>query len=152
MTVRHAGLIALAVMLLVGAGYLYQSWLLAQRLPATRLEPIYFPVGLGVLLIVLSVIEVGRVLIAPQPGESERFQVPNLGKVLATIGLTAAYFLVWSRVGYFYLATATFFLSLLLVYATEYTPRKIAVMALVTAVFLACIYIVFERAFGIRLN
>lgn len=151
MTQKKAAYLALGILILVGVGYLYQTYLIAGQLPAGRTGPVQFPLALGIALIVLCVIEIVReVRRIPEPDETP-LQVPNAGKLAITIGLIAAYFLLWERFGLFYPLTFAFFLGLLVTYRADRTPRSLAILAAVAAVFVLFLYLVFQLAFGIRL-
>ena len=152
MTYKFAAFVALTLILLLGVGYLYYTYLIGVGLPAGQYGPIHFPVGLGLILIVLCLVEMVREYRrVPEPDE-ERLTIPNAGKLAATIGLTAAYFFVWSWLDQFYPTTFAFFLSLLLVYRGEYDLRTVALMAGFAGAFTLLLYLVFQLAFGIRLT
>lgn len=152
MTQKKAAYLVLGILILVGAGYLYQTYLIAGRLPAGRTGPVQFPLALGIALIVLCAIEFVREFRrTPEPDEPS-LQVPNAGKLAITIGLIGAYFLLWERFGLFYPLTFAFFLGLLILYRRDRTVRSLAFLAAVAAVFILFLYLVFQLSFGIRLG
>jgi hypothetical protein len=152
MTQKKAAYLVLGILILIGIGYLYQTWLIAGRLPPGLTGPVQFPVALGVALIVLCGIEVLReARRTPDPDEPP-LQVPNAGKLAITIGLMAAYFYLWSRFGLFYPLTFAFFLGLLVTYRQDRSPRSLAVLAAASGIFILFLYLVFQLSFGIRLS
>jgi hypothetical protein len=152
MTHKFAAFVALTLILLLGVGYLYYAYLIGERLPAGQYGPIRFPVGLGLILIALCLIEMVREYRrVPEPDEP-RLTIPNAGKLAATIALTGAYFFLWSWLDQFYPTTFAFFLSLLLVYRGEYDLRTVSLMAGFAGAFTLLLYLVFQLAFGIRLT
>lgn len=157
MSTRTAAFIVLTLLILVGAGYLYQTYLLSGRLPAGQYGPVRFPFALGAILIALCLVELVRELrrqpAAAESGEpEERLEIANVGKLVMTVVLTGLYFYLWQRFGMFYLFTGGFVLSLLLVYRGYGGPGAVAALAGFAAVFVLVIYLVFQLAFGIRLT
>jgi len=152
MTQKKAAYLALAVLMLVGAGYLYQTSIIAERLPAGVTGPIQFPVALGVALIVLCGVEMLREYRRTPEADEPRLEVPNAGKLAITVALIAGYFLLWSRFGLFYPLTFAFFFGLLVTYRQDRTWRSLALLAGVAAVFILFLYLVFQLSFGIRLG
>ena len=152
MTQKRAAYLALGILNMVGVGYLYQTYLIAARLPAGFTGPVQFPLALGVALIALSAFEIFREFRrTPEPDEP-LLQVPNAGKLGITIGLIAAYFYLWSRFGLFYPLTFAFFLGMLVTYNKGQSSRSLALLVAVSAAFILFLYLVFQFAFGIRLG
>ncbi len=152
MTTKLVNMLLLLLILCVGAGYLYYSYLISERRLGDDLRPIYFPVAVGAGIIVLSAIELLRAIRSRTEDDLSPFEMPNLGKLLATIALMAAHFLVWQRFGLFYPATFALFVGLVLVYRATFTMREIGIAVLWSGVFTALLYLVFQYAFGIALG
>lgn len=152
MTQKNAAYLALGILTLVGMGYLYQTWLIVGNLPPGFTGPVQFPLALGVALIVLCVVEIVREARRTPDADEPPLQVPNAGKLAITIGLTAAYFYLWSRFGLFYPLTFAFFLGLLVTYRQDRSPRALAVLTATAGVFILFLYLVFQLSFGIRLS
>jgi len=154
MSTRTAGFVALTLLLLFAAVYLYQTHLLSGRLPAGQYGPIRFPVALGVILVALCLFELFRELRRrPDPEvAAERLDINNAGKLFMTVVLTGLYFYLWERFGLFYVFTGGFVLSLLLLYRGFGGPGAIVALAGFTAVFMLLLYLIFQVAFGIRLT
>jgi hypothetical protein len=133
MTQKQAAYLALSIIALLGVGYLFQTYLIAERLPADRLDPVHFPAALGVALVALCLIEIVREFRRiPEPQEL-RLTLPNAGKLGITIGLTGAYFFFWGSFGLFYPLTFAFFLGLLVTYQRDRSMRSLALMAAISA-------------------
>lgn len=152
MTQKQAAYVALSIIALLGAGYLYQTYLIAGRLPAGRLDPVHFPVALGVALVVLCLIEIVREFRRIPDPQERRLTVPNAGKLGITIGLTGAYFLLWGSFGLFYPLTFMFFLGLLVTYQRDRSMRSLALLAAISGGFILVLYLVFQLSFGVRLG
>jgi hypothetical protein len=152
MTQKKAAILTLGILVLVGAGYLYQTWVIFGNLPPGFTGPVQFPLALGLALIVLCAVEMVREYRrTPEPDETT-LQVPNAGKLAITIGLIAAYFLLWENLGLFYPLTFLFFLGLLVTYRSDRSPRALAILAALAGAFVLFLYLVFQLSFGIRLN
>lgn len=152
MTQKNAAYLALAILILAGIGYLYQTSLIAARLPAGLTGPVQFPTALGIALIGLCLIELWREFRRVPEADEEPMRVPNAGKLAITIGLVALYFYLWSRFGQFYPLTYAFFLGLLVTYRRDRSPRALAYLAGIAGVFVLFLYLVFQVSFGIRLG
>lgn len=152
MTQKRAAYLALGILILAGMGYLYQTYLIAARLPAGFYGPVQFPLALGVALIALSALEIFREFRRPAEPDEPMLQVQNAGKLGITIGLIAVYFFLWSRFGLFYPLTFAFFLGMLVTYNKDRSPRALAQLVAISGAFILFLYLVFQLSFGIRLG
>lgn len=152
MTNRWANAGFLLLVLAAGLGYLWY----ARDIALTRLDadlgPIVFPVALGAGVVVLGLIELVRTIRNAAPQEDEPFRIPNLWRLVATVGLIGAHFLVWQKAGHFYPATAALFVALVLLFRMRLSVREISIALAVSLAFTLMLYLVFQVAFGIALD
>jgi hypothetical protein len=152
MTTRLVNVLLLLFILAVGAGYLYYSGVIADRRLGENMGPIVFPLAIGAAIVALSLVEIGRALRSRTEEDLAPFDLPNAGKLAATVLLIAAHFLVWQRFGLFFPATFAVFVALVLVFRGTLAPREIGIAALWAGAFTLLLYLVFQVAFGIGLG
>jgi hypothetical protein len=152
MTIRLANWLFLVGFILVGAYYLYDSYQLAAANPSGGFGSVQFPIALGLILIALCVAEFWHSSRNRTPEDEGRLDVPNIGKILATVVLTGLYYFLWSATGQFYPTTAAFFFVLVLMYQESRTLRSAGIAAVVSLVFTIAVFLIFNLAFGIQLS
>lgn len=157
MTRKHMNMALLLVILAIGAGYLFYAQLIAEKRLGENLGPILFPVTIGVGIVALAAVEIVRSLRPPKtPEDAEQeaapFDLPNAGKLAATVGLIAAHIFIWQNFGLFYPSTFGLFVALVLVFRATLAPREIGLAVLWAGTFTLVLYLVFQRAFGIALG
>lgn len=150
MTTKMADKIVLAVFVLVGLGYLFQSYTIAQGNPGAGFGPIQFPVFLGVALVVLCAVEFISSL--RRRDDDVLLNIPNGGKLALTILLTAVLFGLWWYLRNFYVVACLFFFALVMIYQTDRTLRSTAIAAITAFIFTAALYVIFGLAFNVRLS
>ena len=150
MTYRRINVAFLLLILAIAALYLWMSRDLALNRLREDLRPIMLPVALGSGVVVLSVVELARTLLSRDEAQAAPFRIPGAGRIVATVLLVAAFYLVWQWFGAFYPGIAALVLSLVVVYRWRPTRRDLATATAIAAGFTLLIFVVFDLAFGIN--
>lgn len=147
MSYKKASYIALSLLVLMAGVYLWSATGL--RDPRTRgsIGPGYFPVILGVLLIFLCGVSFVQTL---RRTTDETLNIPNLGYVLAAIGATAAFMLIWAILGVFYPLVLVFVASLMALFQPSSTPRRLAIILVTSLVVTLAVFGLFDQVMGVR--
>ena len=113
-----------------------------------KLSPSFFPIMLGVLAVVLSLVLTWRSLQTTQQTiVSEKLTGVDRYRVILIIASTAAFIMVFQRIGYLYSATAYVFAIILL-----FSDQKNIIHKLLLSIATAMIaYLMFTQGFNVRL-
>lgn len=141
MSAKKLSIIFLIILIFIGIYY----YKLADQLNVAegQIGAGYFPKILAVTLIVLSGISIVQRFIEKK---DRHVTTNNLTLIFITIGITALYFILWSRFGYFYLLSFIFLLSLFLILRKKVMFNKELIkIILITIVSLLIIFLVFDK-------
>jgi putative tricarboxylic transport membrane protein len=129
---RYAGVI----FLLIGAAFIFESRKISSSSYGSNVGPDIFPIGLGILLILLSI----RLLFETTKyvGEAEKNSKPDYKRFLLILGAAILYVLLLDTIGY----VITTFLFLLFAFRVMKTGGWIK-MILIAAAFSFGVYYVF---------
>ena len=150
MTYRWINVGFLLLILAFAALYLWLSRDLALNRLRDDLRPIMLPVALGSGVVALSVVELVRTFLSKDEAQVEPFRIDGAGRLVATVLLIAAYYLVWQWFGTFYPGTAALLLALILTYRWRPTRRDVTIAVAIAVGFTLLLYLVFDLAFGIN--
>jgi hypothetical protein len=147
MTTKLANTITLLCIALSGAIYLYYTYEIASVPSADEIGPAYLPAVLGVLLLLFCAIAAFREWRA----ESVYIAIEHKAEIALTIILTAIYFAAWQYIGYFYLMTGAFFVTLVAAYTRKtFTLRSICFAIIYSVIFVGSMYLIFDWALEIN--
>lgn len=151
MTLRHANWLFLIGFMAVGAYYLHQTYNLAGGQIVQNFDLIRFPLLLGVLLVALCLLELVNSIRRRDPEEDAVMALPNLGKILGTVALTALFIVAWWWTRQFYLVGVVFFFALVMLYAPQRNARAAMIAAAVSVGFMVALYLIFSLALDANL-
>ncbi len=149
--INFDGLTAIIVMVL-GIAYLLMSLSLPKASIGNAMDPIYFPLGLAIMLIVIGVLlfvksdkrQIPKVFEAMQHRSAKDKEVSRM--VTITCVVAVVYGLIFEHVGFI---LATFFFMISILFLTN--GKKILVNTLVASIFSVGIFALFNYALGIPL-
>lgn len=147
MSYKKASCVALTLIILLAAAYLWTATGL--RDPRTRgsIGPGYFPVILGVLLIFLCGLSLVQTM---RRATDEQLSIPNLGYVLAAIGATAAFMITWRTLGVFYPLVFVFITGLMILFQPSASPRRYLIIFVTSLVATLAVFGLFDQVMGVR--
>lgn len=144
MSTNRTAYTTLIFLIILGVAYFYAADSLALSETKKSMDPSYFPKLLAVLLIILCAINIFQI----RKKEDKKIEVPNIRKILTTIGLTILYFVCWGLLGFFYLFTFIYLFLLFNYY--KQSKRHILLHFGIAIVFVLFIYVVFDVFLNIR--
>lgn len=113
-----------------------------------RLSPSFFPMVLGILAIVLSLVLTRRALQSTEPTtNSEKTTGVDRFRVILIVVATAAFIMVFQRIGYLFTAPA-YVLSIILLFSDR---KNIALKLGISIVTAMVAYLMFTKGFNVRL-
>lgn len=147
MSYKKASYIALTLLALLAVMYLWAATGL--RDPRTRgsIGPAYFPVILGVLLILLCFLSLVQTM---RRATDETLSIPNIGYLLATIGATAAFMITWRVLGVFYPLVFILVTGLMVLFQPSASPRRFVTIFATSLVTTFAVFGLFDQVMGVR--
>lgn len=144
---KRASYLVLSLLLLLGVAYLWSAT--AIRDPGTRgsIGPGYFPVILGVLLIVLCIIALIQTL---HRQSDQPVTIPNLGYVLTGLAATVAFLILWGTFGAFYPLAFLFVAGLMTVFKPLGNWRQYALILVASLCLTLAVYGLFGQIMHVR--
>lgn len=148
-SIRKLGNVGFPLLLLVfSIAYTVTGFSLGPLIVDGKLSPSFFPMILGILAIGLSLVLTWRSLqIAEQTTDSEKPTGVDRFRVILIIASTAAFIMVFQRIGYLFSAPA-YVLSIILLFSDRKNIIPKMVIAIVTALLA---YFMFTTGFNVRL-
>lgn len=138
------------VAVIVGVVYAFQSYALPRAPIGNPMAPIYFPLGLGVLMAFLGalvfVIEAAKGLNADDKSKRPRFHLKSLSLIFYVVILCFIYAVIFDYAGFVF-STIGFLLASLLVI----NPGKAKQNVIITLCFAFGMYYIFNNLFQITL-
>lgn len=145
MSAKLAAYVSLLVMFVLGVFIYISSNQMTGISQLNNLGPGFFPKILAVLLMVLCVISFIQTLLKK---EDKKIVIGNGKMVVATVLITATYFLVWYYHGYFYIVTFIYLSVLINLYHVKsdkkLTIKAVGLNTLISFVMILVIYVIFD--------
>lgn len=147
MRYRTASYLALALLVALSAGYIWLASDLSDARSRSPIGPGYFPLALGVLLIILC--GISAVQTARRTGR-DPITVPNLGTVILGLAATAAFLAAWRWWDAFYATVFVFSVILIAAFAPRRGVREMALALGLAAVLTLAIWALFGQVMQVR--
>ena len=147
MSYKKASYVALSLLILLGGLYLWSATGL--RDPQTRgaIGPGYFPIILGVLLILLCVISLIQTILSDA---DHLITIPNLGYVVAAIAATAVFLTLWITLGTFYPLVYVFVAGLMILFQPSSNLRRYAIILVTSLAVTLAVFGLFDQVMNVR--
>ena len=147
MSYRTASYLALGLLVVLAAGYVWLASDLSDPRSRSPIGPGYFPVALGLLLIVLC--GISAVQTARRTGR-DPITVPNPGMVTLGLAATAAFLAAWHWLGAFHVTVFVFSGLLVAAFAPRRGVREMALALGLAAVLTLAIWALFGQVMQVR--
>lgn len=136
--------------LFIGLGFfvLYRASQLKES-PFTTIGSGYFPSLLAVMLIIFSFIILMRAFVKK---EKEKIPFPHHLRIWVTVGILVLFFLAWQFIGYFYLVTFLFLLTLFFIYGKKFNTKAACINFGLSLAITVIIYFIFNNLLFIQFS
>lgn len=151
MSEKKLNTLVLAGLLGIDAVYLYTAFT-ARKYKMVFVGPYEFPKLIGIMFAVLCLISLVSTL--AKKGEDKKFRIENALLVVITVVATAAFLLLWEKIGSFYLVGSIYLLVLFFAYRDaggRLSKKNIITNLVLTACVMAFIFLVFTLLMGYRM-
>lgn len=147
MSYRTASFLVLSFLAALGAVYIWFATGLTDSRNRASIGPAYFPIGLGILLLVLCALSAVQTV---RRTDRPDLTLPNAGFVGLAIVATGTFLVAWRYLDSFYALTFVFAAGLMVAFAPKRDPKRVALYLGLAAVLTAVIYGLFGVIMQVR--
>ena len=146
MSYKTSTYIVLSLLFVLAIAYGWQGLSFQDMRNRNSVGPGYFPIALAVALAVLCIAGAVR----NQMQENRHVEIPNLGLILATLAITAAFLVGWAMLGLFYAFAFAFVFVLFVLYERDRSAKRVAIRFALAAGVTLFIYLLFGQLIQVR--
>jgi len=147
MSYKKASYLALSLLVLLAMAYLWSATELRDPRSRGSIGPGYFPIILGVLLILLCVLSFVQTM---RRDTDQTISIPNLDYVVVTIAATSMLMVLWSYLGIFYPLVFVFVAGLMILFQPSANLRRLVIILVTSLAVTLAVFFLFDQVMSVR--